>query len=272
MELNLINKEKPNYNSILLEYGLKDLTDWNCYELASNPGFYIIPNPFVPGHQRLLVKKCLSEYHDLPSKTNLDLQTKRIGNLWNQSLLKNSFADFNKLRWATVGYHYDWTNKVYNSDDFTAIPRDIEEICKFIAGSLFFENFKPEAGIINYYHLNSTLSAHQDRSEKNMSAPLLSISLGSQAIFLLGSESKATRPEAIRLQSGDICVMSGKSRLSYHGVPKILKDDNIEGYFKYSDLSKDFMESRFYVSDTEWEWLYEYIKINRINLNIRQVF
>lgn len=24
-------------------------------------------------------------------------------------------TEFNKLRWATIGYHYDWTNKVNNS-------------------------------------------------------------------------------------------------------------------------------------------------------------
>ena len=197
---------------------------------------------------------------------------KRDSNLWNDCLLSKKFTQFNKLRWATIGYHYDWTNKIYNHDDFTPIPTDIDQICKFIASSLFFKDFKPEAGIINYYHLNSTLSAHQDRSEKNMTAPLLSISLGSQAIFLIGTESKSTKPEAIRLRSGDLCIMSGKSRLSYHGVPKVIKEDCIEEYFNYNECSSDFIGSVFHVNDSEWQSFYEYIKINRINLNIRQVF
>ena len=121
--------------------------------------------------------------------------------------------------------------------------------------------------------MNSTLSAHQDHSEYNMKAPLISISLGSQAIFLIGGQSKSIKPDAICLKSGDIVIMSGQSRFSYHAVPKILKDENIEAYFTYpTHLSDEFKSSNYYINDIEWPWLYEYIKINRINLNIRQVY
>lgn len=179
---------------------------------------------------------------------------------------------FNKLRWTTIGFHYNWTDKVYNDNDFTPIPTDIEIICKLIASTISNEEYNPEAGIINYYHLNSTLSAHQDHSEKNMAAPLLSISLGSQAIFLIGKHSKSIKPDAVLLGSGDVCVMSGEARLSYHGVPKILLDQNIKEHFNYSQLTESFKLSEFYVPDTEWNMFYEYIQNNRINLNIRQVY
>ena len=78
--------DNPNYSSLMFKYGLKDLTEWECYELTDNPGFFVIPNPFLSGYQRFLVKKCLSEYHNLPNKTNLDLHTKRNGNLWSEAL------------------------------------------------------------------------------------------------------------------------------------------------------------------------------------------
>lgn len=201
-------------------------------------------------------------------------------------------SEFNKLRWTTIGYHYDWTNKVqyilickligesdkkirllfqvYNDSDFTPIPKDVSHLSVQIAASLGFTSFQPEAGIINYYHMNSTLSAHQDYSEKNMSAPLVSISFGSSALFLIGDVSKTTRgPRPILLKSGDIVVMSGPTRLAFHAVPKILPNPHLHEVFTYTKADLD--ESQYYVGDDEWADLYDYIRINRINLNIRQV-
>jgi alkylated DNA repair protein alkB family protein 1 len=181
------------------------------------------------------------------------------------------FKEFNKLRWATIGYHYDWTNKVYNENDFTPVPVDVARLSQLIASLIGFSNYKAEAGIVNYYHLNSTLSGHQDYSEKNMKAPLISISLGNAAIFLVGGQSKAIRPSAVRLTSGDIVVMSGPARLAYHGVPKIIKDPSLDKVFSFDNEEQTFKSREFYVSDQEWSEYYEYIKENRINLNIRQV-
>ncbi|CAI8052202.1 Nucleic acid dioxygenase ALKBH1, partial [Geodia barretti] len=83
-------------------------------------------------------------------------------------------------------------------------------------------SFLAEAGIVNYYHLDSTLSGHTDHSERDLSHPLLSISFGQSAVFLVGGETKSVLPQAITLRSGDVVVMSGASRLAYHGVPKII--------------------------------------------------
>lgn len=147
------------------------------------------------------------------------------------------------------------------------------DLTKLIASLIGYDNYKPEAGIVNYYHLNSTLSAHTDHSEYNMQAPLISISLGSAALFLIGTTTKSVKPTCLCLKSGDIVIMSANSRLAYHAVPKILKDPFIEEYFKYDEniLSEEFLKSKYYVSDQEWSQYYEYIKLNRINLNIRQV-
>jgi len=128
--------------------------------------------------------------------------------LWRSSIPTQSrpyynFSEFNKLRWATVGYHYNWTDKIYDPLDFTPLPPDLVTLCRIFASALFPDTpYQPEAGIINYYHLNSTLSAHQDHSEYNMKAPLISVSLGCPAIFLIGSESKSVIPDAICLNSG----------------------------------------------------------------------
>ena len=105
--------------------------------------------------------------------------------------------------------------KVYNENDFTQIPKDVENLMLCLAEMVGFKEFKPEAGIINYYHLNSTLSGHQDHSEENLNAPLFSVSYGNSALFLIGGKTKDVKPKAVVLRSGDIVVMSGESRLAY---------------------------------------------------------
>ena len=90
----------------------------------------------------------------------------------------------------------------------------MDELTTLIANLIGFSGFKPEAGIVNYYHLNSTLSGHQDHSEKNLDAPLISLSFGNSALFLIGGKTKDIKPKAFLLKSGDIVIMSGESRLA----------------------------------------------------------
>ncbi len=71
-------------NEHMLNYGIR--SDFKCYESIEHRGLYLIPNPFLNGHQRFFIKKCLCEYHNQPNKTNLDLHTKRDGNLWTDAI------------------------------------------------------------------------------------------------------------------------------------------------------------------------------------------
>lgn len=43
-------------------------------------------------------------------------------------------------------------------------------------------------------------------------------------MFLLGYPEKHREPLAIKLEAGDLMVMSGYSRVCYHGVPRIIED------------------------------------------------
>ena len=153
------------------------------------------------------------------------------------------------------------------------MPIDIVNISGFIAKLLGYETYRPEAGILNYYHLNSTLNAHQDRSEENMEAPLISISFGNPAIFLIGDSTKDTKPYALLINSGDIVIMTKNSRAAYHGITRVLKEENLnEKYFKYSQPEEELVNSDYVIKDDEWEQLYRYLGINRINYSIRQVY
>lgn len=62
---------------------------------------------------------------------------------------------------------------------------------------------------------------HQDRDEADFSWPVLSISLGDEGLFRIGNTTRGGKTESIWLLSGDVVVMGGKARLTYHGVDKI---------------------------------------------------
>ena len=59
---------------------------------------------------------------------------------------------------------------------------------------------------------------HQDKDELDFDAPIVSVSLGLQAVFLFGGDRRDDRPRPISLTHGDVVVWGGPARLRYHGV------------------------------------------------------
>ena len=69
------------------------------------------------------------------------------------------------------------------------------------------------------------MGGHLDDAEHCLDAPIVSLSLGLSGLFLIGGRSKAAEPSVVLLRSGDLVVMSGASRLCYHGVPALLSPE-----------------------------------------------
>lgn len=86
------------------------------------------------------------------------------------------------------------------------------------AAAAGFGRFNPDACLINRYAPDTKLSLHRDEDERDLSAPVVSVSLGLPATFLWGGLSRKDRPMRLRLESGDIVVWGGPARLVYHGV------------------------------------------------------
>ncbi|MCJ0764925.1 DNA oxidative demethylase AlkB [Variovorax terrae] len=81
-----------------------------------------------------------------------------------------------------------------------------------------FEGFIPDACLINRYEPGARLSLHQDRDERDHTAPIVSVSLGLPAVFLFGGLARTDRATRVPLAHGDIVVWGGPARLRYHGV------------------------------------------------------
>jgi len=80
---------------------------------------------------------------------------------------------------------------------------------------------RPEACLINYYAEGAKMGTHRDADEEHRSAPVVSISLGDDAIFHIGGQARSDPKLRLLLRSGDVVVLAGLARHAYHGVDRI---------------------------------------------------
>jgi alkylated DNA repair protein (DNA oxidative demethylase) len=80
----------------------------------------------------------------------------------------------------------------------------------------------PEACLVNIYGPAARMGLHQDRDEEDMTAPVVSLSLGDSCLFRIGGDRRTDRTRAFRLASGDAVVLGGGARLAFHGVDRII--------------------------------------------------
>ncbi len=123
------------------------------------------------------------------------------------------------------GYRYQATDPLSNQP-WPKMPGAWRELAARAAAAAGYAGFKPDACVVNSYQPGAKLSLHQDRDEIDMSAPIVSVSLGLPATFLFGTERRADKPQRFRLLSGDVVVWGGASRLAYHGIAQLPAGDH----------------------------------------------
>jgi alkylated DNA repair protein (DNA oxidative demethylase) len=83
---------------------------------------------------------------------------------------------------------------------------------------------EPEACLINYYGPSAKMGLHQDRDEKDLQAPVVSLSLGDTCIFRYGGIQRRGPTHTLRLASGDAIVLANETRLAFHGVDRVIAE------------------------------------------------
>ena len=123
------------------------------------------------------------------------------------------------LGWVTdrSGYRYA-SEDPQSGRPWPLMPDPIFRLAAAAAARAGFAGFAPDACLINRYEPGARLTLHQDKDERDYSAPIVSVSLGLPAVFLFGGARRADRPQAVRLVHGDVVVWGGPARLRYHGV------------------------------------------------------
>ncbi len=79
----------------------------------------------------------------------------------------------------------------------------------------------PDCCLINHYRESARMGLHQDRDEAEFTWPVVSISLGDDALFRIGNVKRGGKTESVWLRSGDVAVLGGPARLAHHGIDRI---------------------------------------------------
>jgi alkylated DNA repair dioxygenase AlkB len=255
------------------------------------PGLFYLPKYLPDEDQLCLANECLRDYVNSGNPSNLEpidinnsccekdqiqkrnndresavinfCNSQRVGRYWPEPQIKKETTErlnFLKLKWVTLGKHYEWTSRSYKheSQQFDEFPEILKRIAKKVVNdidemsnssccinshksssnvyynsllnkgypsSCHFHEFTPNAAILNIYRGKDRLGGHRDDAEHTCDAditPLVSISLGIPCYFLLAESSQSSiKPLCIVLRSGDILILSCQSRLLYHGVPRV---------------------------------------------------
>jgi len=129
--------------------------------------------------------------------------------------------------WVTdrKGYRYDLVDPI-TGYAWPPMPVLFRGLAVRAAQAAGFAGFEPDACLINRYEPGTRLSMHRDENERDMTAPIVSVSLGLPAVFLFGGNSRSDRPRRVRLDSGDVVVWGGPDRLVYHGVAPLAEGDD----------------------------------------------
>ncbi len=115
------------------------------------------------------------------------------------------------------GYRYEPRHPV-TGEPWPAMPDILLEAWRRLANFIA----QPEACLINVYDAEARMGLHQDRDEKDFSAPIVSLSLGADCLFRIGGIKRGGATASVVLSSGDALVLCGPARLRFHGVDRIL--------------------------------------------------
>lgn len=124
------------------------------------------------------------------------------------------------------GYRYDPIDPE-RGVPWPAMPESFRTLAAQAAAQAGFDGFAPDACLVNRYRPGTKLSLHQDRDERELNAPIVSVSLGLPAVFLFGGLQRGDKALRVPLRHGDVVVWGGPSRLRYHGVLPLAEGEHV---------------------------------------------
>lgn len=126
-------------------------------------------------------------------------------------------SNFGALGWVSdkSGYRYQPLHPVTGTP-WPEIPPMLMELWREIAGYA-----DAECCLVNFYRNHARMGLHQDKDEQARAAPVISVSLGDEALFRIGGETRRGPTQSVMLSSGDVVMFGGPARLAYHGIDRI---------------------------------------------------
>jgi alkylated DNA repair protein (DNA oxidative demethylase) len=121
-----------------------------------------------------------------------------------------------RFGWFSDRSGYKYSENHPNGTPWPLIPASILDVWGQVSGSAR----APECCLVNLYREAAKMGMHQDRDEAEFGEPVVSVSLGDDGLFRIGNTTRGGKTESIWLKSGDVVVMGGDARLTYHGIDK----------------------------------------------------
>jgi DNA alkylation damage repair protein AlkB len=134
--------------------------------------------------------------------------------------------------WNALTYSYEEHRTDFDGLAAPPIPPAFATLAADAARRAGFD-MRADLCIMNFYDRESRMGVHQDKDEPRATIeagiPIVSVSLGDTARFVVGGLSRREPTAPLMLHSGDVVVMGGPSRLRFHGVTRILPGTAPEG-------------------------------------------
>jgi alkylated DNA repair protein (DNA oxidative demethylase) len=130
-----------------------------------------------------------------------------------------SMSNCGELGWISDRHGYRYSRQdPQTGQPWPTMPVVLHQLARSWAAQAGFDNFASNACLINCYQAGSKMSLHQDRDERDFSHPIVTLSLGLPARFMLGGTQRQAPTHKILLQHGDVLVFGGAARLCFHGI------------------------------------------------------
>lgn len=124
-----------------------------------------------------------------------------------------------RFGWISDRGGYRYATERPDVPSWPPIPERILNVWRCVAP----EARAPECCLVNWYAPGARMGLHQDRDEADFDQPVVSISLGDDALFRIGNRERGGKTESVWLRSGDVLLMGGDARLLHHGVDRIVE-------------------------------------------------
>ena len=122
-----------------------------------------------------------------------------------------------RLGWVTDRAGYRYAARHPGGGDWPPIPARVLDLWHRVTGLAR----EPDCCLINFYGEGARMGLHQDKDEGDFTFPVLSVSLGDDALFRMGGVDRPAPTQSLWLRSGDVVVMGGEARLAWHGIDRV---------------------------------------------------
>lgn len=137
--------------------------------------------------------------------------------------------------WASESRGYGYAEPRSDAGRCPPMPAPFRELAVSCAREAGFSGFNPDFCLVNRYEPGAKMGLHQDKDERDLRQPIVSVSLGLPAVFLFGGFERTDATQRLLLEHGDVVVWGGPSRLRFHGILPLKPGSHPDaGAFRYN--------------------------------------